>query len=173
MRTLTLAMTSALLASCAAMPAREPQPLQLPVNDRVNVSWADPASFSEHSCDFAPGDHDNAWVRDLAQYTRDQALKRLPGGARLDVRFSDINRAGECEPSRMGQQIRIIREIYPPRITLHYRLSGMGAAAKDADVNLLDAGFMFNAPGLPGNSDPLRYEKRMVDDWLRKLAGQR
>lgn len=173
MRTLILVSASVLLAACAAAPMHDPQPLQLPTNDRVNVSWADPKSFGEHSCDFAPGGRDTAWVRDLAQYTRDQALKRLPAGARLDVRFKDIDRAGECEPSRIGQAIRIIREIYPPRVSLHYRLSGTGVAAKDADAVLIDAGFMMNAPGLPGNSDPLRYEKRLMDDWLRKLAGPR
>ncbi|PNS09344.1 DUF3016 domain-containing protein [Solilutibacter silvestris] len=174
MRTLTIALASALLAACAATPARDPQPLQLPANDRVNVSWADPASFSEHSCDFAPGGRDNAWVGDLAKYTRDQAMKRLPAGAHLDVRFIDIDRAGECRPDRMGsEQIRIIRDIYPPRITLHYRLSGTGVAAADADARLSDLAFMMNPPGLPGNSDPLRYEKRVIDDWLRKLLGKR
>lgn len=173
MRTLILVSASVLLAACAATPVRDAQPLQLPANDRVNVSWADPASFSEHSCDFAPGGRDTGWVRDLAQYTRDQALKRLPVGAHLDVRFSDIDRAGECLPTMRAEQIRIIRDMYPPRITLHYRLSGTGIAAADADAKLTDFAFMMNGAGLPGNTDPLRYEKRVIDDWLRKLAGTR
>src|SRR5580765_6837008 len=168
-----LAAAVLLLSSCANAPARDPQPLQLPANDRVNVSWADPASFSEHSCDFTPGGRDYAWVGDLAKYTRDQALKRLPAGAHLDVKFIDIDRAGECLPTMRGEQIRIIRDMYPPRITLHYRLSGNGVTAADADATLRDLAFMMTSPGLPGSSDPLRYEKRVIDDWLRKLSGNR
>ena len=53
------------------------------------------------------------------------------------------------------------------------RLSGNGVTAADADARLSDLSFMMNAPGLPGNSDPLRYEKRVIDDWLRKLLGKR
>jgi len=168
-----LAMSALLLASCASTRTREPQALQLPANDRVNVSWADPATFSEHSCDFAPGGRDTAWVGDLARYTRDRAEKSLPGGARLDVHFIDIDRAGECLPNGRAEQIRVIRDMYPPRITLHYRLSGNGVTATNADARLSDLAFMMNAPGLPGNSDPLRYEKRVIDDWLRKLLGKR
>ena len=175
MRILTVALPALLLVACATTAGtRDPQPLQLPANDRVNVSWADPASFSEHSCDFAPGGRDTEWVRDLAKYTRDRAERILPAGAHLDVNFIDIDRAGECLPNmRANQDIRVIRDMYPPRITLHYRLSGNGVAAADADAKLTDLAFMMNPPGLPGNSDPLRYEKRMVDDWLRKLLGKR
>ncbi|MGG6461852.1 DUF3016 domain-containing protein [Solilutibacter silvestris] len=174
MRILTVALPALLLAACASTAGtRGPQQLQLPANDRVNVSWADPASFSEHSCDFAPGGRDTEWVRDLAKYTRDRAEKSLPAGAKLDVHFIDIDRAGECIPRMGGEQIRVIRDVYPPRINLHYRLSGNGVTAADADAKLLDLAFTMNPPGLPGNSDPLRYEKRMVDDWLRKLLGKR
>ncbi|MBS0225456.1 MAG: DUF3016 domain-containing protein [Proteobacteria bacterium] len=174
MRILTVALPALLLAACASTArTRDPQPLQLPANDRVNVSWADPASFSEHSCDFAPGGRDAEWVSDLAKYTRERADKSLPAGAHLDVHFIDIDRAGECRPTMGVEQIRIIRDMYPPRITLHYRLSGNGVVAADADAKLSDLAFMMNPPGLPGNSDPLRYEKRVVDDWLRKLLGTR
>ncbi len=173
MRILTVALPALLLAACTTVSAHGPQSLQLPAGDRVNVSWADPASFSEHSCDFAPGGRDGSWVIDLAKYTRNRAEKILPAGAHLDVHFIDIDRAGECIPRVGGEQIRVIRDVYPPRINLHYRLSGTGVAAADADAKLLDLAFTMNPPGLPGDSDPLRYEKRMVDDWLRKLLGKR
>lgn len=173
MRILTVALPALLLVACATVAApHDSQPLQLPANDRVNVSWADPASFSEHSCDFAPGGRDTAWVGDLARYTRARAEKILPAGARLDVHFIDIDRAGECRPNMRAEQIRVIRDMYPPRITLHYRLSGNGVAAADADAKLVDLAFMMNG-GMPGDTDPLRYEKRLVDDWLRKLPGKR
>ena len=170
MRTLVATLPLFLLAACASASApRDASSLRLPDDGRVAVSWADPASFSEHSCDFSPGGRDIAWVADLAKYTRERAEKVLPAGARLDVRFSDIDRAGECLPNGRAEQIRVIRDVYPPRISLHYRLSENGVAAADADARLLDLGFLMGS-GVVGNSDPLRHEKRLIDDWLRKLA---
>lgn len=171
MRIMTAALPALLLAACASAPApRDPATLRLPGDGRVAVSWADPASFSEHSCDFAPGGNDASWVRDLAEYTRKQAEKRLPAGAMLDVHFDDIDRAGECFPGRVGEQYRIVKDIYPPRIVLHYRLSGAGAPSEGV-ARLTDLSFMMS--NSPLDSDPRRFEKRLVDDWLKKLTGNR
>lgn len=172
MRILTVTLPALLLAACAYTPApRDPATLRLPADGRVAVSWADPASFSEHSCDFAYGGNDPGWVRQLAEYTRTQAEKRLPTGAMLDVHFNDIDRAGECFPTRHGQSLRIVKDVYPPRINLHYRLSGAGVVASEGDARLLDAAFLMG--GSPLDSDPRRFEKRLIDDWLRRLTGPR
>ena len=169
MRRLVATLPLFLLAACATSPApRDPSTLRLPDDGRVAVSWADPASFSEHSCDFIPGGNDTSWVGELAKYTRQRAERVLPAGAHLDVRFIDIDRAGECFPSPGMRDIRIVKDIYPPRIVLHYRLSGDGATASEGEAKLFDPAFMMGST--PLDADPRRFEKRLIDDWLRKLA---
>jgi len=168
MRIMTAALPALLLAACASAPApRDPATLRLPGDGRVAVSWADPASFSEHSCDFAPGGNDASWVRDLAEYTRKQAEKRLPAGAMLDVHFDDIDRAGECFPGRVGEQYRIVKDIYPPRIVLTFRLTdAAGKVVKEGRRELRDLAFLMKIT-MAFRDDPVRHEKALLDDWLR------
>lgn len=158
-----------LLAGCASTPAPvDPSTLQLPQQGAVAVSWNDPARYREFSCrnaDFARGD----WMRTLAEYTRSQAERRLPAGARLEVRFIDVDRAGECEPGRVGQPLRVLREVTPPRIELDYRLVPASGAERSAQgVVLTDLGYLHRMTS-PTSQDALLHEKRLVDTWLRSL----
>ena len=162
-----------LLGACATTP-RAPEPTSLPSDGRVEVSWTDPAAFIEPSCRFTVEGRDTGWVRSLAQSTRDRAERLLPAGERLDIRFLVIDRAGECEPlPRSGGIIRVVREIYPPRITVHYRRTAAdGRVLDEADRRLSNNGFLMDAGRLNDN-DPLRHERGMIDGWLRALLGTR
>src|SRR3546814_8291621 len=73
--------------------------------------------------------------RSLAEYLRKRASDRLPDGQRLEVTITDITRAGNYEPWRgiSADSIRFMRDIYPPRLTLDFKLVG-------ADGNVLAHG---------------------------------
>ncbi|MDO5609918.1 MAG: DUF3016 domain-containing protein [Pseudomonadota bacterium] len=160
-----------LLAGCASAPARvaDPANLRLADDGRVAVSWNDPVGYREVSCRVLDSTRDD-WVRQLAVYTRTQAERHLPPDARLDVHFNDIDRAGECLPGRSGNEYRIVRDIYPPRISLNYRwLMADGATREAEGVQLTDLGYLMRIPGRASNQS-LEYEKRLIDDWLRGLA---
>lgn len=159
-----------LLAGCASTSAPvDPASLQLPSQGPVAVSWNDPAHYREFSCrnaDFGRSD----WMRTLAEYTRSQAERRLPTGTRLEVRFIDVDRAGECEPNRAGQWLRVLREVTPPRIELDYRLVPASGTERSAQgVVLTDLGYLQRAPQMVANQDALVHEKRLIDTWLRSL----
>jgi hypothetical protein len=91
------------------------------------------------------------------------------------VTLVDIKRAGDYEPwhGPRGRDIRIMRDIYPPRISLQYTLKdASGRIVSEGDARLSDTGYLHNL-GLRSDSDPLRYEKRLIDDWVkRQLASQ-
>lgn len=160
-----------LLAGCAGAPVvTDPATLALPADGPVSVSWKDPRDFREFSCRNAEFGR-SEWVRTLAQYTRQQAARRLPAGARLDVRFVDIDRAGECEPTRSGQFLRVVRDIHPPRIELDFRLTAADGSERSGQaVVLTDLGFLQRNISALSN-DGLHHEKRLIDDWLRGLIG--
>ena len=162
-----------MLGGCATVP-RAPEPTQLASDGRVEVSWADPALFIEPTCRLMPGGEDTSWVRNLAASTRASAERLLPAGERLDIRFLAIDRAGECEPVRAaGGVIRVIRDIYPPRIAVHYRRTGVdGRVLDEADRRLGNSGFM-PGYGRATDNDSLHYERQMIDAWLRTLPGVR
>lgn len=147
------------------------QPRQLPASGPVEVKWDDPAKFTEirqsnNRWEARRGD----WVRQIAQYIRTRAEKRLAPGERLDVTIHDIRRAGDYEPwhGPNTDSIRYVRDIYPPRMTVSFQLTGAnGEVIAQGERKLSDLSFMSNTAS-PSNIDPLRYEKRLIDDWLRK-----
>lgn len=170
-----LSVAALLLASFAAQASdtvTDPnKPRALPADASVvAVSWTDPAQFSDlkysgNRWQANQGD----WVNDLAKYLRKSASKRLQPGEKLDVQITDIMRAGQYEPwhgPRMDD-VRIVRDHYPPRIDLTYTLTGAdGQVIAQGNKELRDLGFMMTTPPI-SDSDPLRYEKQMLDQWTR------
>jgi hypothetical protein len=151
-------------------------PRALQADGPVSVKWEDPAKFTEirqstNRFEAERGD----WVQQLARYLQTTAAKPLQPGQTLDVTLVDIKRAGDYEPwhGPRGRDIRIMRDIYPPRISLQYTLKdASGRIVSEADARLSDTGYLHNL-GLKSDSDPLRYEKRLIDDWVkRQLASQ-
>lgn len=163
------------LAGCASHGATgmlaADAPRALPESGPVSVAWADPATFTElrqSSNLWAASDGD--WLQELAQYMRKRAEPRLAPGERLQVTILDIDRAGQYEPWRgpAAQNVRIVRDRYPPRMTVQFRRTdASGAVLADSQRTLSDPAFLLNA-GTINSTDPLRYEKRMIDAWLRR-----
>lgn len=146
-------------------------PRSLPAEGPVAVQWTDPAQFTDlkfsgNRWEAARGN----WVAQLAEHVRDAAAKRLPEGDRLEVTITDIGRAGRYEPwhgVRM-QDVRIMRDIYPPSMKLEFRQYGAdGRVVAEGTRELRDMGYLMSAASLAGTHDTLRFEKRMIDDWAR------
>jgi len=175
-RSLPLLLAAAL--SALAMPAlarndvTDPElPRSLTGDSPVAVQWTDPAAFSDirHSgnrWEARRGD----WVEQIARHVRQRAERELPAGSTLDVTIRDIRRAGMYEPwngPRMDH-VRIIKDHYPPRIDLDFVLrDSSGTVIAEGPRELRDMGFL-NRAGAAMNSDALRYEKQLIDDWLRR-----
>ena len=180
-RTACLLLAAALLATSAVSAkvrnVTDPDaPRSLPADGPVAVQWADPAGFTDlkfsgNRWQAAQGN----WVFQLAEHLRDSASKRLPEGDRLDVTITDIGRAGRYEPGRGIQldSVRIMRDIYPPTMELSFkRYDASGQLVDEGQRRLRDSMYLSNSSIISGN-DNLRYEKRLVDDWLREELGRR
>ncbi|MCD0246471.1 DUF3016 domain-containing protein [Xanthomonas melonis] len=146
-------------------------PRALSSDGRVDVRWSDPAQFSEvrfsgNRWEAQRGD----WVSQLATHFRQSAARQLPQGQHLSVTITDIRRAGQYEPwhgPRM-QDVRVVKDIYPPRLSFSYALTGAdGRVIDQGERQLVDPAFLMNGPRLT-DSDPLRFEKAMIDNWVRK-----
>ena len=175
--TLLLALATGLAGApaTAAPSARvtDPQaPRELPGDGPVRVSWSDPAGFSEIT---RSGNRHEAvrgdWVHELASHLEKTARARLAPGQQLQVRITDIDLAGDYEPwqgPRMSE-VRMLRDIYPPRIALHYTLQAAdGSVLADADQVLTDPGYLHGIAGSRSNRD-LHHDKRLLERWLQQL----
>lgn len=104
----------------------------------------------------------------LKTYLQERAQAYVPEGAKLAVTIKDVDMAGDFEPWRLpaGHDVRIVREIYVPRIKLAFQLTDAnGEVAKQGTRDLRNLDFMRSALG--NFNEPYRYEKALIDDWLR------
>lgn len=136
----------------------------------VSVTYDNPATFDQGRAGGRETEKARrAWVDALSQYLAERAAPRLPQGQQLEVHITDVQRAGNFEPWRgpQGADVRIVRDIYPPRIDLRFKLlDGDGRLLREGSRQLRDATFMMRADLHP--NDPLRYEKSLLDDWMHK-----
>ncbi len=145
-------------------------PRALPAEAGVSVRWTDPAQFTDlrYSGNRSEARRGN-WVVQIAEHLRKRAATRLPTGEKLDVEITDIRRAGAYEPWRGAtlHDVRILRDIYPPRIELRFQRTDASGRVIDAgERSLVDNAYLMQSSAL--QSDPLRHEKRMLDRWLRQ-----
>jgi hypothetical protein len=67
--------------------------------------------------------------------------------------------------------VRVVRDIYPPKITLAFRLTDAADnILVQGDRVLTDLDFLMHLSPI-GMDDPRRHEKALIDDWLRKEFG--
>jgi len=164
-RTLAAILAATLAVGVAAAAADDtPSP--------VKVTWTNPDDFSEvkHNPGYGLGsEKPELWLGELSKYLQRRAARVVAPGQQLDVTITDIQRAGTFEPWRgpRWDEVRIIKDIYPPRIDLKFTLTDAnGGVVREGTAKLRDPAFLQR--GILNETDPLRFEKRMLDDWLRK-----
>jgi len=141
-------------------------------DSRVQIDWTKPDNFSESKTYAGTGlgrQDPDEWLGDLASHLRYRAERVLPQDDHLKVTFTNVQLAGTYEPWRgpRWDDVRVIKNIYPPRIDLTFtQTDANGAVVKEGERQLRDPAFMQR--GILYSTDPLRFEKRMLDDWLRK-----
>ena len=142
---------------------------------RAEVTYSNPEKFtdaadSQRGSDFGR----DANLDELREHVLRRANAHVPVGQKLEVTITDIDFAGEIEPWRSPQahDVRIIKDIYSPRIDLTYRLIDVatGAVVKEGESRLRDLTFTMNIHA--NRNDHRVYEKALLDDWLRKEFGR-
>jgi len=153
----------ALALGCTVQSAEVAEPACL-----VDVIFVQPEKFTDCKDEYMDTGRGRESI--LAEFRRTiqgTASRYLPAGDRLEIRITDIDLAGDFEPWRNigNEDIRYLREIFPPRVALEFRLKGPGGQViRAGNRRLQSPGFMMSG-GFP-SSDPLRYEKEMLRDWI-------
>lgn len=161
-----------LLAALALLGTSAMATSATPTPTNVTVTYDHPEKFTEAQKirPLSPRVGDDDYLKVLKAYMEKRAGKILPPGERLAIVVTDIDRAGNFEPWRPYpmRDVRIIKDIYPPRIDLRFQLfDADGKVIREGARKLRDPAFLSDS-GYPGNTDSLRYEKALLDRWLRK-----
>jgi hypothetical protein len=135
---------------------------------RTEVVFDHPENFSDVQDSSNPTDRGRdsilSSIRDFVVARADHAL---PAGYSLVITFTDIHLAGEYEPWRSGQynDVRIVKDIYPPSFKFTYSITdGSGRVVKQGSESIRDLDFQTRLA--LDTSDPLRYEKGILGEWV-------
>lgn len=136
---------------------------------RADVNFFEPNKFTDVR-DTMMGDYERTTYLDqIRDHLLEQAKYFVPEGHRLSVTFTDIDMAGDFEPWRgvRFDDVRIVKDIYPPRVELSFRLTDAeGNVVKQGKRELRDLSFLMKIT-MGFRDDSVRHEKALLDDWLR------
>ncbi len=144
-------------------------------NDQVNVSWTDPAQFTEakYGRQFHQPEPE-IWLTDFQKLLVRRASAVLKPGQHLDIKITNVKLAGQVEPFHGpgATDVRVIRSIYPPEIDLSFTLTGADGQVLDSgERKLRDPAFLDR--GSASRSETYRFERRLLEDWISTEFGKR
>lgn len=150
------------LLVCGALIAGTPA-----IAGEAAVSFIAPERFTDASLRGGYGEKARAYALDgIARHLQGLAARELTPAQSLAVEVLDVDLAGRFDPRQIqNHDLRILTEATWPRITLRYTLTDSGRVVLSAEETVIDQSYL--ARPTRASSDPLRYEKTMLDDWFR------
>jgi len=136
----------------------------------VKVEYKDYKKFTDMKPANEPrGSYEKRTMASFDKIFADLA-KKLPEGYSWNVVVTDIDLAGDVNYmfTQTGQQIRVIKDIFIPRINFSYTLFDQNKAvvAEENDLKLKDMGFMSRISNTRADQ-PFEHEKVMLERWFK------
>ena len=136
---------------------------------KVNVEYINADKFTDvKDRQFKSAPEKNQNLIGLKSWFEKRAVDWVAYGQQLKMQFNDIDLAGDYEPWQMSQlsEVRIVKDLYPPKMKFHFQLIGAdNAVIREGDRELRDLSFMMSSDS--NSSESMRYEKKMLENWLR------
>ena len=130
-----------------------------------------PDSFTDAALRGNLGVDPNAFaLREIGSIMRRLGDRHIAPGQVLTIRVLDVDLAGELEPVRSASGLRVMRDGTWPRIRVRYTLAGNGRTLKQGEETIAGLDYLRTAGGRL-STDPLRFEKAMLQDWFRERFG--
>ncbi|OON59711.1 hypothetical protein B0920_20725 [Massilia sp. KIM] len=136
----------------------------------VTVNYIESERFSD--LPFAPWEREEV-LKNLNDYFTKLGAN-LPQGQDLTIDVTDIDLAGREYPTRgSGRDLRVLKGMADwPIITLRYSLTQDGQVLRSGDAKLADMSYLQRINRW-SDSDTLRYEKRMIQEWFDQAILQK
>jgi hypothetical protein len=136
---------------------------------QAKVTWLAPEKYT----DIDPGNEsrDNFKQRVFKEFNAifSELAKELPDGDQMEITVTDLDLAGEVNRrhNRQNQDIRIVKEIYWPRIVFSYTVkNAKNELISSGKEDIKDMNFM-SSIGTYSAKTSFNYEEKMLKDWFR------
>ncbi|WP_076412060.1 DUF3016 domain-containing protein [Shewanella sp. UCD-KL12] len=147
--------------------------VETPITEQgvVKITWQDPKSFRDvKAASDIQSRYEQRTFESLTKSLDKEASKLLKPEQKLEMIVTDLDLAGDVRPTfgATMNDIRVIKDIYPPRITFSYSILEGDKVIMVGDEKLTDMGFMHTTGRM--NDKPLRFEEKLLADWLKKTV---
>jgi hypothetical protein len=136
----------------------------------LTVTFIHPETYQDASRHYGYGS-DPQVLNAIRQHLQKLAARELPPGYSLSIEVLDIDLAGYID-WRYSSEVRVVRDATWPRMTLRYALKRGDETIATSEEHINNMNFNWGV-NLYGYSDPLRYEKAMLDDWFARAITRR
>lgn len=134
----------------------------------VDIKWEDGDGFTDVAVRNQNSNDLNRFKKEFEPYVERLAEKHIPDGTVLALHIRDVDLAGEFEPWRVNHDVRIVRDIYPPRMEFDYQLLRDGEVVEEGRESISDTDFNYNIGRRFFDEDEFFYEKEMFSEWVRQ-----
>ncbi|MCU7962223.1 DUF3016 domain-containing protein [Shewanella sp. SW32] len=156
--------------SCSAAWAADEAPVDPVTEDGVvKIIWQSPKDYRDiKSSGELQSRYEKRLFETLTENINKEAAKILKQNQKLKMTITDVDLAGDMRPTfgATANDLRIIKDIYPPRMTFSYQVMENDKVIIAGDEKLSDMGFMGGIQSL--NDKPFMYETKMLTEWLKK-----
>ncbi|OBP16161.1 hypothetical protein A5320_01710 [Rheinheimera sp. SA_1] len=172
MRKFTGYLTTVLCATVLSFQVHAATTEKAATTSAVKMTWLNPEKFS----DIRPANGSRKAYQERVMKAFDKILgdlaEKLPPGYSMEISVKDIDLAGDVNPMYRidNTDIRVIKDIYFPRIKLDYVLFDQNKQPirQESDVKIKDMGFM-TSNHIGYQSREFAYEHEMLKKWFNKV----
>jgi hypothetical protein len=172
MRKLTTYLTTVICAAALSFQVQAATAEKTEPTSAVKVNWLNPEKYS----DIRPANGSRKAFQERVTKAFEKILgeltEKLPAGYSLEITVKDIDLAGDVNPMYRidNTDVRVIKDIYFPRIKLDYVLFDQNKQPirQESDVKLKDMGFM-TSNHIGYQNREFAYEHEMLKKWFNKV----
>lgn len=152
---------------CGTATAAEPTNL-VTEKGAVKVVWQDTKKFRDvESSGDIQSRFEERLFNTLTKHLNKEAQKLFKPDQKLELVVTDLDLAGDMRPTfgATASDLRIVKDIYPPRMSFSYKLLDGNRVVIAGDEKLIDMNFLGHVQAV--KQEPFQYETRMLTDWLK------
>lgn len=131
----------------------------------VTVRFVNPERYTDAE---SSGGGRAGTLAEFRAYIETLGSRYLAPGQTMSIDILDIDLAGQYEPRGRGSEVRVMRDVTPPRIKLRYTLRDRGGRARSGEDHLSDINYRVVGRSSIGQ---FGYDKSLLNDWFRRVVG--
>ncbi len=158
----------AILSGCTSTAKKEPIENYITHDGNLAIIWKDPSQYTDiESTTWLQSKFGPYLFSELTDELGRDVNKVLGENQKLDLMVTNVDLAGDVQPTfgATVNDIRVVSDLYPPKISFDYSLSQDGKVIMSGSEKIQNMSFLFGIQ--PITSQPFPYESELLTKWFK------